>query len=70
MYPAGNDPVAITTGDFNGDGSPDVATANYQGNDVTVLFGAGDGTLGAPVHINVGPGPAALAKADINHDGK
>jgi hypothetical protein len=70
VYPAGNDPVAIATADFNGDGNVDVATANYRGNDVTVLLGAGDGTLGAPVHISAGSGPVALAAADVNHDGR
>jgi FG-GAP-like repeat len=70
VYPAGNGPVAITVGDFNGDGHADVATANYQGNDVTVLSGLGNGTLSAPVHFSAGAGPAALAAADINQDGK
>src|SRR5262249_14641829 len=31
-------PVALVTGDFNGDGRLDVATANANGNSVSVLF--------------------------------
>jgi hypothetical protein len=36
--PASPGPIALTTGDFNGDGWLDLATANIDGNNVSVLF--------------------------------
>ncbi len=38
-------PHALAVGDFNGDGAPDVATANQTTDNVSVLLGGGDGTL-------------------------
>ena len=40
-------PVSITVGDFNGDGRPDLATANAVANTVSILLGRGDGTFQA-----------------------
>ena len=31
-------PVSITVGDFNGDGRPDLATANFDANTVSILI--------------------------------
>ncbi len=70
VYPAGATPVALAVGDFNRDGQADVVTANAAGNDVTILFGAGDGTLGSPVHIAAGSSPSAIAVVDLNRDGR
>src|SRR5262249_51635040 len=38
-------PSALAVGDFNGDGRPDVATANSGSANVSVLLGKGDGTF-------------------------
>jgi hypothetical protein len=38
-------PQSMTTGDFNGDGKPDLATANNWGVSVTVLLNQGNGTF-------------------------
>jgi len=72
---AGTRPVAITTGDFNGDGNLDVAAANNDSGDVSVLLGQGDGTLiDAGTTFRIGTpdlaAPAALAVGDFNGDGK
>ncbi len=40
-YPAGNGPISIITGDFNGDGRTDLAVANQNSNDVSILLGTG-----------------------------
>jgi trimeric autotransporter adhesin len=41
----GSIPWAIVTADFNGDGIPDFATANYSAGTVTIELGNGDGTF-------------------------
>src|SRR5689334_3506345 len=40
-YPAGGNPVAGRIGDFNHDGNPDVAVADYISDSVAVLLGTG-----------------------------
>ncbi len=35
---AGSSPASVATGDFNGDGHPDLAVANGVSNDVTILL--------------------------------
>jgi VCBS repeat protein len=37
-YGVGNNPVAIAVGDLNGDGKPDLATANFGGANVSILL--------------------------------
>lgn len=67
----------MVTGDFNGDGKPDVA-AGFQtpasgsgGGGVSVLLGNGDGTLRPAVNYPVGNfSVLGMAKGDFNGDGK
>ncbi len=71
-YPTGNDDFSIAAGDFNGDGIPDLAIANYFDDTVTILLGNGDGSFtvatGGPVAT--GSGPFAILVGDFNNDGK
>jgi hypothetical protein len=53
-------PFDVAAADLNGDGIPDLVTANAITNTVSVLLGHGDGTFGAPVNYPVGVVPAAL----------
>src|SRR5262249_56179876 len=74
-YPVGPTPVAIVTGDFNGDGKLDLAVTNADGsaagNDiVSILLGNGDGTFQAAVNYKVGLNPISIAVADLNLDNK
>ncbi len=70
-FAAGSSPTGIATGDFNGDGIPDLATSNSTSGNVTVLLGNGLGGFapapGSP--IAVGNGPQSVAVADFNGDG-
>jgi hypothetical protein len=69
-YPAGNGPVAVAVGDLNGDGIPDLAVANRNSSEVSVLIGNGNGTFRAAVNYPVGALPTAVACGDFNMDGK
>ena len=40
-FTTGVNPVRVAVGDVNGDGWPDIVTANMRGGDVTVLLGDG-----------------------------
>lgn len=68
-FATGGAPVAVTIADLDGDGKPDVATAD-KGGTATVLLGAGGGQLKAPAMFPVGGLPSALAAADLDLDGK
>ena len=67
-YGAGNAPYWVTVGDFNGDGKPDLAVANWGGS-VSVLLGNGNGTFQAAVSYGTGTS-AFVAVGDFNGDGK
>jgi hypothetical protein len=59
----GAGPYALT-GDFNGDGKPDLVTGDG------IALGNGDGTFGPPSTITADPTMVALAEGDFNGDGK
>jgi FG-GAP-like repeat/IPT/TIG domain len=68
-YPTGRGPVAIAVGDFNGDGAPDLVTANARGSTISVLLGNGSGGFAAKSDFATGPNPRAVAVGDFNGDG-
>jgi len=85
VFTGGSSPVAIASAgppcvppssvcDLDGDGKMDLAVANYDTDDVSVLWGNGDGTFtpGAST-FSVSSGdiesPVAIAIADVNGDG-
>ncbi len=60
--------VAITPGDFNGDGKTDLALHAYSG--IALLSGIGDGTFSSVYpYANGSYNPRATAAGDLNHDG-
>jgi uncharacterized protein (TIGR03437 family) len=60
----------IATADFDGDGIPDLVTADGSGN-LTILKGKGNGEFSPVFVYNFEDGfPGSLAVADFNHDGK
>jgi len=64
----GASPVALATGQFNGDGLLDLA-AVYATGEVAILLGNGDGTFQPAVNYAAGSGPSAVAAADFNGNG-
>ncbi len=61
-------PVVI--GDFNGDGSLDLAIANGPIGGVTIFLGKGDGTFSETSGSPISGGAVSLVAGDFNHDGK
>ncbi len=71
-------PSSVAVGDFNRDGHPDLAVAEYftpttgqspYRRSVAVLLGRGDGTFASPVEYPTGPGPTSVVVGDLNGDG-
>jgi uncharacterized protein (TIGR03437 family) len=64
-FPTGNGPDYVVIRDVNGDGHPDIATANSNDGTVTVMSASG----ASPYTVTVGAKPAFLAFPDLNNDG-
>jgi hypothetical protein len=60
----------VAIGDVNGDGVPDLVSANFNANTVSVLLGNGDGSFGAKADFGTGANPSAVAIGDLNGDGQ
>src|SRR5205807_2107522 len=74
-FAAGSGPYSVALGDFNGDGRPDLAVANYgslqqPGTTISVLLGNGDGTFRAATTNTVDRNPSFVVVGDFNGDGK
>ena len=65
----GTFPRAVAVADVNGDGIPDVITANYISGTVSVLLGNGDGSFQQQQTFAVGMRPSSVVVADVNGDG-
>lgn len=66
-YP-GDPSWSIVTGDFNADGSPDLATASWNADSISVRLGAGEGTFADATEYAAGRGPRNVVTADLNGD--
>ena len=62
--------VAAVSGDFDGDGSLDVATANRLSDRISILLGNNDGTFQTATTITVGNRPNSIVASDFNDDGR
>lgn len=68
-------PYAVTLGDINNDGRPDMAATNYTTNKVSQYFnittpGASTPAFGAVSNYTVGTAPSSVTFCDLNGDGK
>jgi hypothetical protein len=68
-FTVGTGPQSVAVGDFNGDGTKDLAVANSGSNSVSVLIGTGTGSFGAKTDFGVGTNPQSVAVGDFNGDG-
>ena len=67
-FNSGSYSAAVTTDDFNLDGSPDVAVANSLAKYISLLFGDGNGKFSNAVNFNVGSYPTSITVSDFNND--
>jgi FG-GAP-like repeat/Transmembrane protein 131-like N-terminal len=74
LYPNGGGVQGLQTGDFNGDGIPDLVSLAPQNgstpSNVAVLLGNGNGTFKSPIVFNLDQDSSALAVGDFNGDGR
>jgi len=64
--------TAITSRDFNNDGTPDLVVVNHSNagaSTISILLGNGDGTFRNPLTYQDNRGPTTLAAGDLNGDG-
>jgi hypothetical protein len=57
-------------GDFNGDELLDLAVANQNSNNASVLLGDGDGSFQTARNFGVGNNTSSIAVGDFNGDGR
>src|SRR5262245_55706048 len=67
-FAVGTTPNSVAVGDFNRDGRPDLAVANRNGSNISILLGNGNGSFGPATNFAVGFNPNSLAVGDFNGD--
>jgi hypothetical protein len=74
-FAVGDGPSSLVAGDFNGDHFADLAVANRNSSDVSVLLNDTEGGFAPQARYSVtsvphpASGPSAIVAADFNHDG-
>jgi hypothetical protein len=68
-YGAGAGARSVFCADLDGDTDPDLAVANYNSGNVSILKNNGDGTFQTAVNYGAGDGPWSVFCADLDADG-
>jgi len=68
-YDAGSTPSWVFASDLDGDGYDDLAVANLNSDNLSVLRNNGDGTFQVPLNNGVGNGPVSVFASDLDGDG-
>ncbi len=68
-YTVGSGAIDVVAADVNGDGKPDLISANYSDGTLTVLTNNGSGRFGFSATYHVGLYPTCVIAVDINGDG-
>jgi hypothetical protein len=63
-------PYQVAVGDFNHDGKPDLAVADFNTNTVSILIGNGDGTFQPHIEYATTTFPFGIVVGDFNGDGQ
>ncbi len=75
-FTTGSQPTYINIGDIDGDGKPDIVTANFYGNSISVFRNTSTlgnitaGSFAGKVDFAAGINPRSIAIGDLNGDGK
>ena len=69
-FATGTSPFSVISADFNGDGKKDLATANSNSNNISILLGTGIGSFGLATNFVAGTAPFGLVSADFDGDTK
>ncbi len=69
LFTSGSNPAWVTVGDFNGDGSPDVAVADNGSGTVDIFLNDNDGGFNSPNPFSAGSNPSSIVAGDFNGDG-
>src|SRR5687767_13480388 len=67
-FTAGDTSTSVTTGDFNGDGDPDVAVANQASDNVSLRPGTSGAGFGSLTNLVSGDEPRAVATGHFDTD--
>ena len=68
-FMVGRQPSSVCAADLDGDGDQDLAVANKDDDNVSVLRSHGDGTYAAAVEYPAGNNPCSIYAADLDGDG-
>lgn len=66
----GSKPRLVAIGDFNGDGTQDLAVSNSSSNNVSILLGGPNVTFNGAPAVSVGSDPYSVAIGDFNGDAR
>ncbi len=68
-FGVGDDPYSVTVADLDHDGDSDLATTNFNSDNVSVLLGDGSGSFASAANYSVGDMPYSITATDLDSDG-